>query len=130
MDDFDEGHIELRMLMDEPVGQNAIGEYSKKIYSQESFFAWVEIQEYRHIPTVDYRRSIAMHIFEKYVKKDAVCQVGSISEADINKWTVLVKEMRQVSLRGAGERPASDLRTTCERPACDLPPPPDPFVSL
>jgi len=94
-DDYDKGHIELRALMDEPLAQSVIGEYAKKKYTQESFFAWTEIQEFRHIPTADYRRCNAMHIYEKYIKKDAVCEVGSISEELRNEWAEKVKEFRQ-----------------------------------
>ncbi|GMH96890.1 hypothetical protein TrVE_jg7607 [Triparma verrucosa] len=94
-DDFDKGHIELRALLDEPMAQAALGEYAKSKYTQESFFAWTEIQEYRHIPTADYRRCNAMHIYEKYIKKDAVCEVGSISEEIRLEWDEKIKEFRK-----------------------------------
>jgi hypothetical protein len=90
-DDFDKGHLELRSLLDEPIAQSIIGEYAKVKFTQESFFAWTEIQEYRHIPTADYRRCTAMHIYEKYIKKDAVCEVGSISEELRDAWSQKVR---------------------------------------
>mmetsp|Transcript_25961 Transcript_25961/g.51744 ORF Transcript_25961/g.51744 Transcript_25961/m.51744 type:complete len:669 (+) Transcript_25961:261-2267(+) len=94
-DDFDKGHIELRALLEEPMAQSCIGEYAKSKYTQESFFAWTEIQEYRHIPTADYRRCTAMHIYEKYIKKDSVCEVGSIPEEARLEWAEKVKEFRK-----------------------------------
>ncbi|CAM9445793.1 unnamed protein product, partial [Sphacelaria rigidula] len=45
---------------------------------QESFYAWVDIQEFRGIPTADYRRGKSMHIYQKYVRDGAVLQIGSI----------------------------------------------------
>ena len=42
---------------------------------QESFYAWVDIQEFRGIPTADYRRGKSMHIYQKYIREGAVLQV-------------------------------------------------------
>ena len=85
VNDYNKGHLELRTLLDEPLAQAAIGEFAKSKFTQESFFAWTEIQEYRHIPTSDYRHCNILHIYEKYVKEGAVCEVGSISE-DVSGW--------------------------------------------
>lgn len=51
--------------------------------AQESFYAWVDIQEFREIPTADYRRGKSMHIYQKYIREGAVLQVcwTSVSEA-------------------------------------------------
>lgn len=46
---------------------------------QESFFAWIDIQEFRGIPTADYRRGKSMHIYQKYIKEGAVLQVRVMS---------------------------------------------------
>lgn len=42
---------------------------------QESFYAWADIQEFRGIPTADYRRGKSMHIYQKYIREGAVLQV-------------------------------------------------------
>jgi len=49
--------LQLRMMLDEPIAQARLGSFAKSIYSQESFFAWTDIKEYRAIPTQarDYR---------------------------------------------------------------------------
>ena len=74
----DPGHIELRTLLEDPLTQKSIGTFAKEIHTTESFFAWIEIQEYKSIPTPDYRRGMAMHIYEKYVKENAVLQVSAM----------------------------------------------------
>ena len=62
--------------------QHAIGLESKKSTSTlNAFMAWVDIQEYRAIPTEDYRRSKALHIYLKYVKHNAVLKLHGISES-------------------------------------------------
>jgi hypothetical protein len=47
------------------------------LFVARSFFAWTEIQEYRNIPTVDYQRGMAMHIYQKYIKEHAILQVSA-----------------------------------------------------
>jgi len=93
-DDHDKFHLEFRSLLDEPIWQQAIGEYAKSIYSQESFFAWTEIQEYRSIPTADFRCCTDMHIYEKYIKSGAVLEVGSIPETLKEEWAIKLEEMK------------------------------------
>jgi hypothetical protein len=43
-------------------------------------FAWVDFHEYRDIPTKDYRRCCAVHIYQKYIKEDAVMALGFLSD--------------------------------------------------
>jgi len=54
--------------------------------SQESFFSWIDIQEYRGIPTLDYRRSKLNHIFKKYIMQGAVLQLGFLEEVSEEGW--------------------------------------------
>lgn len=77
--DCPDEYLQLRALLSEPIGQKFIGDYAKSILTQESFFCWVDIQEYRSIPTADYRRSKATHIYSKYIKKGAVLELGFLS---------------------------------------------------
>jgi hypothetical protein len=76
--DANPDHVELRTVLEDPVGQKYIGVFAKAIHTTESFFAWTEIQEYRSIPTADYRRGMAVHIYQKYIKDNAVLQVTTI----------------------------------------------------
>lgn len=46
------------------------------VKTQESFYAWVDIQEFRGIPTADYRRGKSMHIYQKYIREGAVLEVN------------------------------------------------------
>lgn len=50
------------------------------MFLQESFYAWVDIQEFRGIPTADYRRGKSMHIYQKYIREGAVLQVTKKQE--------------------------------------------------
>ncbi|CAM9589182.1 unnamed protein product [Ectocarpus sp. 12 AP-2014] len=75
--------LEMRAILEDPIGQKYIGQFAKKAMTQESFYAWVDIQEFRSIPTADYRRGKSMHIYQKYIREGAVLQarfsaVGSI----------------------------------------------------
>jgi hypothetical protein len=79
--DANPDHVELRTVLEDPVGQKYIGVFAKAIHTTESFFAWTEIQEYRSIPTADYRRGMAVHIYQKYIKDHAVLQVLAIHTA-------------------------------------------------
>lgn len=63
-------------MLDEPISQNALGKFAAKIQVLDIFMCWIDIQEYKNIPTISYRRSKALHIFQKYIKEDAVLMVG------------------------------------------------------
>ncbi|CAM9270961.1 unnamed protein product, partial [Scytosiphon promiscuus] len=76
--DGDPRKLEMRAMLEDPIGQKYIGQFAKKVMTQESFYAWVDIQEFRGIPTADYRRGKSMHIYQKYIREGAVLQVGSI----------------------------------------------------
>lgn len=83
----DPGHLELRTMLDDPVAQPAIFKYAKeRVMAQDIFMCWVDIQEFKSIPTENYRRSKALHIFHKYIKPDAVLVVGDIDPADREKY--------------------------------------------
>lgn len=69
-------HLALRTLLDEPSSQNAIGKFAAKTQALDIFMCWVDIQEFKSIPTDSYRRSKALHIFHKYIKDEAVLMVG------------------------------------------------------
>ncbi|CAM9402855.1 unnamed protein product [Chrysoparadoxa australica] len=70
--------VELRALLEDPIGLKYIGSFARKIFTQESFFAWVDIQEYKSIPTEDYRRCKANHIYKKYIAEGVVLQVAGL----------------------------------------------------
>lgn len=86
----DSGHLALRQMLDEPLSQNAIGKFASKIQVLDIFMCWVDIQEYKLIPTDSYRRSKALHIYHKYIKDDAALMVGVTSPAERSHiWTQL-----------------------------------------
>jgi hypothetical protein len=41
---------------------------------------WIDCQEYKSIPTDDFRRSKALTIYHKYIKPGAVLQIGGIEQ--------------------------------------------------
>jgi len=75
-------YIELRSILGDPIGQRYLGRYAKEIYTTELFFGWIDIQEYKTIPTADYRRGKALHIYEKYIKAGSVLELGVLSLED------------------------------------------------
>lgn len=77
----DPGHLALRTMLDEPLSQNALGKFAAKIQVLDIFMCWIDIQEYKSIPTESYRRSKALHIYQKYLKEDAVLMIGSTTPA-------------------------------------------------
>eukprot|EP01031_Cornospumella_fuschlensis_P034683 gene34683-41999_t len=81
----DSGHLALRTLLDEPLSQNLLGKFASKIQVLDVFMCWVDIQEYKNIPAGSYRRSKALHIYNKYIKEDATLVVGVLSPQDRNK---------------------------------------------
>jgi hypothetical protein len=88
------GHLELRAMLDDPISQRQIGRYAKEKKSLDIFMCWIDIQEYKSIPTVDYRRSKALHIFHKYIKSGSVLEIGGIDPTERDQ----MKENIQKSL--------------------------------
>eukprot|EP01039_Chlorochromonas_danica_P014911 gene14911-17470_t len=86
----DSGHLALRQMLDEPLSQNSLGKFAAKIQVLDIFMCWVDIQEYKLIPTDSYRRSKALHIYHKYIKDDAALMVGVTSPQERQHiWTQL-----------------------------------------
>lgn len=79
-------HLELRTLLDEAFAQNAIGQYAKQAKALDIFMCWIDIQDYKTIPVESYRRSKALHIYHKYIKIDAVLQVGELDMKERDKF--------------------------------------------
>eukprot|EP00752_Nemacystus_decipiens_P006545 g5895.t1 len=61
-------YVELLAMLHSPPGQNFLGKFSMEIGTQHVLFAWSDIQEYRAIPTIDYRYTKAKQIFGKYLR--------------------------------------------------------------
>lgn len=55
---------------------------------------WVDIQEFKTIPTDDYRRSKAINIFTKYIRSGGVLQIGGIDGSEIARITAKIEESR------------------------------------
>ncbi|RHX98469.1 hypothetical protein DYB37_004293 [Aphanomyces astaci] len=70
---------ELNSMLNDPVGQKHIGNYAKKILTSESFYCWIEILEFRDAPSSGYQRSVAKHIYKKYVRKGASMALGGLT---------------------------------------------------
>jgi len=95
-------HVELLALMDSPVGQRHLGNYAKKIYTQELLLFWTDCQVYRSIPTVDYRRAKASNIYNKYIKSGSVRQLGFLSEHERQDYSdILDKAKLDASILGS-----------------------------
>mmetsp|Transcript_15900 Transcript_15900/g.31632 ORF Transcript_15900/g.31632 Transcript_15900/m.31632 type:complete len:635 (+) Transcript_15900:244-2148(+) len=93
--DVSDEYIELRQILSEPVCQRYLGDFAKKQFSQETFFSWIDIQEYRSIPTYDYRRSKLTHIYKKYIKADSILNLGCIEDEEREGVRELVERARE-----------------------------------
>ena len=93
----DPNHYELRFILEYPVGQKHLGEYMRSQMALENLFCWVDVHEYRDIPTKDFRRCCAMHIYQKYMKEGAVMALGSVTDA--------LREPIQKALENARKQP-------------------------
>mmetsp|Transcript_13869 Transcript_13869/g.44387 ORF Transcript_13869/g.44387 Transcript_13869/m.44387 type:complete len:755 (+) Transcript_13869:64-2328(+) len=81
---------ELRSILSEPLGQKFLGEFAKSENSQENLFAWIDMEEYKQIPTHDFRLCVARNIFKKYIKEKAVMQLGGLSKERIDHYYELI----------------------------------------
>jgi len=90
----DPEHLELRALLDEPIAQRALGKYAKERKALDIFMCWIDVQEYKSIPTEDYRRSKALHLYHKYIKENAVLEVGGITDSDKAKYKELIDKSK------------------------------------
>ncbi|KAJ1427803.1 hypothetical protein B484DRAFT_397076 [Ochromonadaceae sp. CCMP2298] len=84
--DSEPEQLELRTMLDEAYSQNAIGQFAKSTKALDIFMCWIDIQDYKSIPVESYRRSKALHIYHKYVKSDAVLQVGEVLVEEREKY--------------------------------------------
>ena len=75
-------HIELCELLQNPLVQAGIGKYAKKCGSMEVFMCWIDIKEFRSIPTDDFRHSKALHIYHKYIKTGAILEIGNLGQEE------------------------------------------------
>jgi hypothetical protein len=91
---IDPGHLELRTLLDEPLGQHSIGQYAKQNHCHESFMCWVDLQEFKTIPddALQYRRSKGLHIHQKYIKVGGVSEFGGIDPEDRDRYHELLTQ--------------------------------------
>ena len=80
--DTDPQHLELRCLLEDPSAQNAIARYAEQLQVLDLFMCWIDVQEYKFIPTHGYRRSKAVHIYKKYIEVDAILSVGGIPDPE------------------------------------------------
>ncbi|OQR92142.1 protein kinase [Achlya hypogyna] len=70
---------ELTQMLHDPVGQKHIGNYAKKILTSETFYCWVECMEFTEAPSSGYQRSVAKHIYKKYIKHGAAMALGGLA---------------------------------------------------
>ena len=65
-------------LLDEPQAQQAIGKLSKDLHSFDIFMCWIDMLEFKQIPasSSDYRYSKIVDIYHKYIKKNAILEIG------------------------------------------------------
>eukprot|EP00904_Undaria_pinnatifida_P007970 jgi/Undpi1/4302/HiC_scaffold_17.g07668.m1 len=84
-DDITE-YVKAAEMLDTPQGQNVLGKFAMEIGTHILLFLWSDIQEYRPIPTKDYRYAKAFKIYGKYLRPGPI-QLEFITEQ-------LVQDMR------------------------------------
>jgi hypothetical protein len=87
----DEFKFDLRTMLDDPIGQKALSEWTTKLMNRENLFCWVDIHEYHSIPTLDYRRCMAFQIYSKYLKKNAPMAVSGLSNSVLDDIEAKIK---------------------------------------
>ena len=90
----DELKFDLRTMLDDPLGQRVLAKHAAKLMNRENLFCWVDIHEYHCIPTPDYRRSRAFHIYAKYLKPGGPMNVGGIEHCVIERVEKQINEAR------------------------------------
>ena len=88
-------HLELRILLDDTYAQQKLGAFAKKCRALDIFMCWVDIQEFKAIPTIDYRRSKALHIYHKYIKAGAVLEIGAVDSEEKDAFKSKLDEAKE-----------------------------------
>jgi hypothetical protein len=91
--------LELRMMLDDPIAQRELARFAKENKTHDIFMCWVDAHEYKSIPTPDYRRSKALHMYHKYIKTDAILEIGGIDPVEkerIKQQIELSKELPSI----------------------------------
>lgn len=86
----DPDRLELRMMLDDPIAQRALAKFAKEHVQLDILMCWVDTHEFRAIPTQDYRRSKALHIYHKYIKPDAVLEIGGVGPDEKARVALLI----------------------------------------
>ncbi|GMI44628.1 hypothetical protein TrCOL_g207 [Triparma columacea] len=76
----DEFKFDLRSMLDDPMGQRLLSQFSTKLMNRENLFCWIDVHEYHSIPTLDFRRCMAFQIFAKYLKPGGPMLVGGLEQ--------------------------------------------------
>ena len=90
----DPEQLELRATLEDPLAQHVLGNFAKEMKNMDIFMCWIDIQEYKSIPTDDYRRSKALHIYHKYIKDDAVLQIGGIKQEETEHYKNMIEQSK------------------------------------
>ena len=91
---YNHSQLELRMMLDDPIAQRALGLFAKERKALDIFMCWVDTHEYKSIPTPDYRRSKALHIYHKYIKTDSILEIGGIPNSERDRIKALLEESK------------------------------------
>ena len=80
----DTDQLELRALLEEPISQQALGIYAKKVDATDYLACWCDIQEFKQISADSYRRSTALAIYEKYLESSSATYLNLCSSLERN----------------------------------------------
>lgn len=72
----------------------SLARFAKERKAHDIFMCWLDTHEYRSIPTDDYRRSKALHIFHKYIKPGSVLEIGGIDNKERDRINAKIEESK------------------------------------
>ncbi|RZL27937.1 MAG: hypothetical protein EOP64_05980 [Sphingomonas sp.] len=92
----DPGQLELRTLLDDPLAQPVIFKYVTEVAkAQDLFLCWMDILEFKKIPSEGFRRTTAMTIYNKYIKPDAALVIGDIEMNERERYKAELEASRE-----------------------------------
>lgn len=67
--------VELRNLLHEPVAQQALGAFAKKLNRLHLLMCWIDIEEYKSVGSFEHRRLCGLKIVHNYVDKTSPLRI-------------------------------------------------------
>lgn len=87
----DPDRLDLRMMLDDPISQRYLANFAKEHVQLDILMCWIDTHEFKSIPTLGYRRSKALHIYHKYIKPEAVLEIGGVGPEEKQRIATIIE---------------------------------------